>query len=155
MQIGEPKRSHIHYNDWSLNSLGEQLLPYVALACVVVAVSQIAQWSVLWYTIKLCIWQEEQAKPRKVSMNTLYDPPPWVFLATLLGPSSFSFSLLPYNPKVDFCAVLSTILVPSEPHLEQHIRICEQPFFKWDDNELGAFELGAEELTYVLGMREI
>ena len=43
----------------------------------------------------------------------------------------------------------------SEPRPEQHIRICEQPFFKRDDDELGAFEPGAEELTYVLGMREI
>ena len=43
----------------------------------------------------------------------------------------------------------------SEPCPEQHIRICEQPFFKRDNDELGAFEPGAEELTYVLGMREI
>ena len=41
--------------------------------------------------------------------------------------------------------------IPS-PNLEQHILICEQPFFKRDDDKLGAFELGAEEL---MDMREI
>ena len=82
--------------------------------------------------------ETNQAK-NMASMNTLYNPPTWVFLTTLLPPSSSSLSSSPYNPI-------------SKPHLEQHILICEQPFFKRDDDKLGAFELGAEEL---MDMREI